>query len=152
MYRAASTKGQLKNVEGELVKLESQLELESRGRHILKSPLYSNIQKTNFFNSIAQKSNLSPLTQHFIDLVSQGGRLGYIPSIIQVFKSVSESRNMKSNVVVTSSKVIFIVFTFQAISKQDQERLIATIRNRFADQGNILKFSFKVYLFFSDDI
>jgi F-type H+-transporting ATPase subunit delta len=103
LYDLADEKGALDAVANDLTALQKMVDDSDDFRRFLKSPVFSRGEQSKAIAALAQKAELSPLSQKFLGLLAHNRRLFALPGIIAGFRAILADRRGEATAHVTSA-------------------------------------------------
>ncbi|KAJ2803978.1 ATP synthase F0 subcomplex subunit OSCP atp5 [Coemansia guatemalensis] len=101
LFQAAASQNALSVVEGDLNRIETQLNQDSRLGEVFSSPLLNRAAKLKLIDALGKKSEI---TSNFFKTLQENNRLGETRAIIAAYKTLMEAERGIVSVVVTSAK------------------------------------------------
>ncbi|PIA14955.1 F1 complex, OSCP/delta subunit of ATPase [Coemansia reversa NRRL 1564] len=101
LFQAAASQNALTVVEGDLNKIETQLNQDPRLGEVFSSPLLNRAAKLKLIDALGKKSEI---TSNFFKTLQENNRLSETRAIIAAYKTLMEAERGIVSVVVTSAK------------------------------------------------
>ena len=103
LYDLADEKGALDAVASDLTNLQKMVDDSDDFRRFIKSPVISRTEQSKAIAAIAEKSQVSPITQKFLGLLASNRRLAALPGAIAGFRAILADRRGQATAQVTSA-------------------------------------------------
>ncbi len=103
LYDLADDKGAIDTVAGDLTSLQKMFDDSDDFRRLVKSPILSRGDQSKGIAAVAEKAQLSPLTQQFLGLAATNRRLSALPGVIAGFRAILAERRGEATAHVTSA-------------------------------------------------
>ncbi|KAJ3041132.1 ATP synthase F0 subcomplex subunit OSCP atp5 [Rhizophlyctis rosea] len=104
LFTAASKKKALDAVEGDLTRVKGLLQKDAALRSFLETPLADRNAKLEGVKSLISQAKLSELTQNFLNVLADNGRLDQTSKIITAYEQLLTAARGEVAVTVTSAK------------------------------------------------
>ena len=125
----------------ELEAFRNLLQQETQVKEILASPIYESTSRTKLLNLILEKTDFSPTTKSFLQLLQSKGRLGYLEGICGYYQQLTDELSNVTRAVVTSANKLSedIINRIQEALKQVvKKEVLVTVKEDPAIIGGIV--------------
>ncbi len=106
LFDLAKETGKLAEVEGDLVNMQSLLDMSNELRLLVASPLYSTEDQTRAIADIAAKAGAGELTVNFLKLIASNRRLSALGDMIKNFRALAAKSRGEVSAEVTSATAL----------------------------------------------
>jgi F-type H+-transporting ATPase subunit delta len=125
----------------ELEAFRNLLQQETQVKEILASPIYESTSRTTLLKLILEKTDFSPTTKSFLQLLQSKGRLGYLDGICLYYQQLTDELSNVTRAVVTAATKLSedIINRIQEALKQVvKKEVLVTVKQDPAIIGGIV--------------